>query len=129
MSAPKNILLVEDEQSLLKIYSNKLRHSGFNVSVAISGDEALRKAETEGPDLILLDLMLPGKDGFAVLEELKLKDITKDIPVVILSNLGQESDRARGTALGAIDYLVKSDVGLMDLVAKVNHYLTDTNGA
>ncbi|MBI5037468.1 MAG: response regulator [Candidatus Kerfeldbacteria bacterium] len=129
MPITKNILLVEDEQSLLKIYSNKLRNSGFNVSVAISGDEALRKAETERPDIILLDLMLPGKDGFAVLEELKLKDGTKDIPVVILSNLGQESDRARGTALGAVDYLVKSDVGLMDLVDKVNHYLADPNGA
>lgn len=123
MSEPKNILLVEDEQALQKIYSNKLRNSGFNVSVAITGDEALRKAQTELPDIILLDLILPGKDGFVVLEELKQQDTTKDIPVVILSNLGQESDIARGKQLGAIDYLVKADVGLMDLVEKVKKYL------
>ncbi len=123
MTNQKKILLVEDEQSLLKIYSNKLRNSGFDVSVAITGDEALRKAQTEVPDLILLDLILPGKDGFLVLEELKQKEATKHIPVVILSNLGQQTDIDRGKLLGAVDYLVKSDVGLMDLVEKVNHYL------
>lgn len=123
MTDQKNILLVEDEQALLKIYSNKLRNSGFNVSVAITGDEALRKAHTEMPDIILLDLILPGKDGFVVLEELKRSDTTKNIPVVILSNLGQVSDIERGKTLGAIDYLVKADVGLMDLVEKVKKYL------
>ena len=120
-----NILLVEDEQSLLKIYSNKLRNNGFTVSVAITGDEALRKAQTELPDLILLDLILPGQDGFQVLETLKKSNATKRIPVVILSNLGQQSDIDRGKALGGIDYLVKSDVGLMDLVSKIKHYLED----
>ncbi|MFZ6035548.1 MAG: response regulator transcription factor [Patescibacteria group bacterium] len=123
MNNPAHILLVEDEQALLKIYSNKLRKSGFEVSVAITGDEALRKAQAEHPDIILLDLILPGKDGFMVLEELKKQEYTKDIPVVILSNLGQQSDVERGKALGAIDYLVKADVGLMDLVEKVKQYL------
>ncbi|MCH7492604.1 response regulator [Patescibacteria group bacterium] len=124
MSKTYKILLVEDDLSLLKIYSNKLKISGFDVSVAITGDEALRKVKTELPDLVLLDLILPGKDGFMVLEEIKSDPKTKKIPVVILSNLGQESDIKRGKELGAIDYLVKSDIGLMDLVAKMKRYLT-----
>ena len=124
MSNTYKILLVEDDLSLLKIYSNKLKISGFDVSVAITGDEALRKVKTELPDLVLLDLILPGKDGFMVLEEIKSDPKTKKIPVVILSNLGQESDIKRGKELGAIDYLVKSDIGLMDLVAKMKRYLT-----
>ena len=124
MSKTYKILLVEDDLSLLKIYSNKLKISGFDVSVAITGDEALRKVKTELPDLVLLDLILPGKDGFRVLEEIKSDPKTKKIPVVILSNLGQESDIKRGKELGAIDYLVKSDTGLMDLVAKMKRYLT-----
>ena len=94
------------------------------MSVANTGDEALRKVKTELPDLVLLDLILPGKDGFMVLEEIKSDPKTKKIPVVILSNLGQESDIKRGKELGAIDYLVKSDIGLMDLVAKMKRYLT-----
>ena len=124
MSKIYKILLVEDDLSLLKIYSNKLKISGFDVSMAITGDEALRKVKTELPDLVLLDLILPGKDGFMVLEEIKSDPKTKKIPVVILSNLGQESDIKRGKELGAIDYLVKSDIGLMDLVAKMKRYLT-----
>lgn len=124
MSKTYKILLVEDDLSLLKIYSNKLKISGFDVSVAITGDEALRKVKTELPDLVLLDLILPGKDGFMVLEEIKSDPKTRKIPVVILSNLGQESDIKRGKELGAIDYLVKSDIGLMDLVAKMKRYLT-----
>lgn len=119
----KKVLLVEDEQALLKIYSNKLRHSGFDVSVAITGDEALRKAPAEKPDIILLDLILPGKDGFVVLQALKEDEVTKNIPVIILSNLGQEADMSRGKELGAVDYLVKADVGLMELVEKVKKYI------
>ncbi len=117
------VLLTEDDQSLLKIYSNKLRLSGFDVSMATTGDESLRKAAAEQPDIILLDLILPNKDGFLVLEELKAKDDTKHIPVIILSNLGQEADIARGKKLGAADYLIKSDVSLADLVSKVKKYI------
>ena len=123
MARHHKVLLVEDDLALLKIYSNKLKINDFEVSPATTGDEALRKAQTELPDIILLDLILPGKDGFMVLAELKKNTATKKIPVIILSNLGQESDVARGKELGAIDYLVKSDVSLMDLVEKVKHYL------
>lgn len=119
MASNPKVLLVEDDLALLKIYSNKLRISGFDVSMATTGDEAIRKAQVELPAIMLLDLILPGKDGFVVLGELKKNSATKNIPVIILSNLGQESDISRGKELGAIDYLVKSDVSLMDLVEKV----------
>jgi len=122
MLKQKKVLLIEDDLSLLKIYGNKLKINQFNVSVATTGDEGLRKAQIEQPDIILLDLILPGKDGFLVLEELKENPITKEIPVVILSNLGQKDDIQRGRALGAVDYLVKADESLVDLVKKMKKY-------
>jgi len=123
MSPQPKVLLVEDDLSLMKIYSNKMRISGFDVSVATTGDEGLRKAQVELPQIILLDLILPGMDGFLVLEEIKKNPVTEGIPVVILSNLGQQTDIERGKRLGAVDYLVKSDVSLVDLVAKVKKYI------
>ncbi len=123
MANNNKILLVEDDLSLLKIYSNKLKINGFVVSLATTGDEALRKAQVERPNIILLDLILPGKDGFLVLEQLKLNTETKEIPVVVLSNLGQTTDIERARTLGAIDYLIKSDVSLVDLVEKIKKYL------
>lgn len=123
MSQLPKVLLIEDDLSLMKIYSNKLRISGFDVSVATTGDEGLRKGQVELPQIILLDLILPGMDGFLVLEELKKNPVTEGIPVVILSNLGQQTDIERGKRLGAIDYLVKSDVSLVDVVAKVKKYI------
>ncbi len=119
----KKVLLAEDDLALLKIYSNKLRLGGFDVSPATTGDEALRKAQTDLPGIILLDLILPGQDGFMVLESLKRNSKTKNIPVIILSNLGQETDIERGRRLGAVDYLVKSDVSLNELVDKVRAYI------
>ncbi len=123
MAQTPKVLLVEDDLSLMKIYSNKLRISGFDVSVATTGDEGLRKAQIELPQIILLDLILPGMDGFLVIEELKKNPVTEGIPVVILSNLGQQTDIERGKRLGAVDYLVKSDVSLVDVVAKVKKYI------
>lgn len=124
MTKRPKVLLVEDDLSLMKIYSNKLKISGFDVSLATTGDEGLRKAKVDQPNIVLLDLILPGIDGFLVLEELKKDPLTENIPVVILSNLGQPTDIERGKRLGAIDYLVKSDVSLLDLVAKVKKYIT-----
>ncbi len=122
MNQKNKVLLIEDDLSLLKIYSNKLKINQFDVSVATTGDEGLRKAQVEKPNIILLDLILPGKDGFLVLEELKKNAETEKIPVVILSNLGQKSDIEKGRALGAVDYLVKADESLVDLVEKIKKY-------
>lgn len=113
----KRILLIEDDKFLVKIYSNKLTLSGFDVEIAINADEGLRKVMNRRPDAILLDLILPGKDGFEFLSDLsKIKENTPRIPVVILSNLGQDIDRERTKELGASDYLIKSNVSLEDIV-------------
>lgn len=123
MQKKKKILLIEDDLSLSKIYSNKLRRNEFEVSVAITGEEGLHKALMENPDLILLDLILPDKDGFQVLTELQKSSQTKDTPVIIISNLGQESDIKRGMALGAKDYLVKANISLINIIEKIKKYL------
>lgn len=123
MPPQPKILLIEDDLYILKIYTNKLKMNGFDVSVATTGEEGLHKASTEKPDLVLLDLMLPGIDGFQVLEDLKNKQDTKDAPVIILSNLGQPSDIERGKNLGAVDYLVKANLSLIHLVDKVKKQL------
>jgi len=128
MAKRNKILLIEDEVYLIKIYGNKLKMSGFDVSVATTGDEGLHKVMTDKPDLILLDLILPaGKDGFQVLEEIKKNPSTKKTPVIILSNLGQQSDIESCMSLGAVDYLVKADVSLPNVVEKIKKYLSPAN--
>jgi len=116
----KRILLVEDDRYLVKIYSNKLTQSGFTVDIAISIDEAVRKFSNQKPNLILLDLILPGRDGFDFLSDLKKLDRgKKKVPVVILSNLGQDIDKKRVAAFDVKEYLIKSNVSLNDIVNKV----------
>lgn len=117
------ILMIEDDKFLRKIYKNKLSKSGFEFVEAINGIEGLNKVLFEKPDLVLLDLILPRKNGFDVLIEMKRNPATKKIPVIILSNLGQETDIQRGLSLGAQDYLVKTDVSLSEVVNKVKENL------
>lgn len=115
--------MIEDDIFLRKIYREKFLRSDFDFLEATNGEEGLNKIITENPDLVLLDLMLPRKNGFDVLTEMKRNEATKNIPVVILSNLGQESDIKRGLALGANDYLVKTDVSLSEVVEKAKEWL------
>jgi len=117
------ILVAEDDRFLMKIYSDTLAREGFEVIPAANGIEVLNKIKLSPPDLILLDLVMPIKDGFETLEELKLDAKTKSIPVVILTNLGQDEDIKRGKELGAIDYLVKSDLSIKEIIDKVKTYL------
>lgn len=117
------ILMVEDDIFLRKIYRDKFLRAGFDFSEATNGEEGLNKIIAENPDLVLLDLMLPRKNGFDVLLEAKQKEATKNIPIIILSNLGQESDIKRGMELGACDYLVKTDVSLSAVVEKVKEWI------
>ncbi|HUD20607.1 MAG TPA: response regulator [Candidatus Saccharimonadales bacterium] len=106
----KTILLVEDEPLLLDLYKEAFEESGFELEVAENGQEALKKAG-DVPDLILLDILLPGINGFEILKRLKARADTRDIPVIVLTNLGSEQtdkDRQLALSLGAVDYLVKS---------------------
>lgn len=113
------ILLIEDDKFLVKLYSDKLNREEFDVSLAITGEEGLNKIRDEKPDIVLLDIILPQKNGFEILSEMKLDPKTKEIPVIILTNLGQESDIKTGLELGASDYLVKTDFSISKLPEKI----------
>lgn len=113
------ILLVEDDKFLATALSDKLAREGFVVIKAANGQEAAAKIRLERPDLVLLDLIMPQKNGFEVLAEMKLEPLTKHIPVIVLSNLGQEADIKKAKDLGASDYLVKSDVEMKTVVEKI----------
>ncbi len=119
----RNILLVEDDQFLAKILGKTLESNGYNVTYAITGKEGLTKADHADPQLIVLDIILPDIDGFELLGKFKANPRVKGVPVIIVSNLGQEEDVQRGMALGASDYIIKSDLSLNDIVAKVKKYV------
>lgn len=118
----QKVLMIEEDYFLRKIYRNKLSLAGFEFLEATNGVEGLNKVIFERPDLVLLDLILPRKNGFDVLIEMGKNQELKDIPVVILSVLGQESDIKRGLALGAKEYLIKSEVSLSEVVSKVKYW-------
>lgn len=120
------VLLIEDDAFLLGMYVTKLELEHLQPLVATDGDTGLRLAKQEKPDLILLDIILPGMDGFQVLEDLKADPATKGIPVILLTNLGQERDVERGMALGASDYLVKAHYMPSEVVEKVVKMINDT---
>jgi len=117
------VLLIEDDKFLVKLYRDKLNREEFEVSLAITGEEGLNKIRDEKPDVVLLDIILPEKNGFEVLSEMRLDPEIKDIPVIILTNLGQESDVKTGLELGAKDYLVKTEFSISKLSEKIRKTL------
>jgi two-component system alkaline phosphatase synthesis response regulator PhoP len=121
--AKTKILLVEDDSTLIEMYQLKFTEEGWDVVVLSKGNHVLETAQKEKPKIILLDIMLPGLDGFAVLQELKSNAKTKKIPVILLSNLGQDSDIQKGKELGAVDHMIKADFTPAQVVEKVKKYL------
>ncbi len=120
----KKILIVEDDRFLREIASQKLEADGFVVESATNGTEALEHLEKNArPDIIVLDLILPGISGFEVLEKVKQNAVLKDIPVVILSNLGQEEDIEKAKSLGATDYLVKAHFSFAEIIKKIREII------
>lgn len=119
LGAGIKILAVEDDNFLRDLLARKLGHENAEFITAVDGENALKILETETPSIILLDLILPGIDGFEVLKRIKENPKTKDIPVVILSNLGQESDIDKATKLGAADFLVKANFSIDEVIGKV----------
>lgn len=117
------ILFVEDESALQKTISDLLTKEGHEVFSALDGEVGLRLARTKNPDLILLDLVLPRMDGFGVLKSLKNNADTKDIPVIVLTNLEEVADVERVLSLGATTYLVKANYSLEDVLEKVKQTL------
>ena len=120
----KQILVVEDDQFLRGLMVKKLESEDFDVMQAVDGESGLRLAREKKPDLILLDLVLPGIDGFEVLKQLNESSDTADMQVVVLSNLGQKDDIDRALSLGAKDYLIKAHFTPGDIVEKVKALLS-----
>lgn len=119
----KKILVIEDDQAISIMYKGKLESDGFSVLTAINGADGLELAKKEGPDLIMLDIILPQLDGFSVLAELKKDSKTKGIPVIMLTNLGTDEDKAKGEKMGAVDYFVKANMTPSQISEKIKKYL------
>ncbi|MDD4625351.1 MAG: response regulator [Candidatus Paceibacterota bacterium] len=120
---PHKILLVEDDRFLRELMSQKIIKMGDDLTVAVDGEEGVVKAKEVKPEIILLDLMLPGIDGFGVLSQIKADPETAEIPVIILSNLGQREDIDRALKLGATDFLVKAHFTPQEIIDKIDQYL------
>jgi len=121
--ANKKILIVEDESALQGAMQEFLLAEGFDVIVASDGEVALQLIKKEMPDMILLDIVLPKKDGFEVLAEIKKDEKTNKIPVILLTNLERIDDVEKAFALGASTYLVKSNYKLEEIVEKIRQSL------
>ena len=121
----KNILFIEDESALQRTIGDILKSKDYKVIKALDGESGLRSAKEERPDLILLDLILPRMDGFKVLKGLKTSEETKNIPVIILTNLEETEDIQKALELGATTYLVKSSYTLEEVVKKIEKALEE----
>ena len=118
-----NILLVEDTPSVINIISSALEDEGYHVFVAKTGEKAIQRVDLTAPDLILLDIIMPGMDGYEVCKHLKKREFTKNIPIIFMSALTEPLDRVKGLELGAVDYITKP-IGAEELLARVHTHLT-----
>jgi len=120
----KKILIIEDEKTLRFILAQQLEEEGFEVLEAIDGEEGLQKLKENKVDLIILDLLLPGMDGFEVLSIIKKNPELSQIPVIILSNFGEKERIEKGLKLGVIDYIVKANFSLDEIVFRIKKVLS-----
>jgi len=119
----KKILVAEDDRFLSNAYRIKLTKLGYEVTVMSDGEQVMKYLKDNMPDLILLDLIMPIKDGFETLKEIRSQIKFKKLPIIVASNLGQREDVKKATEMGATDYIVKSDLSLQELVDKIHSYL------
>lgn len=117
------MVIIEDDEFILKALEIKLKEKDVDILVALDGRSGLKMVRDEKPDLVLLDLILPKMHGFEVLEILKNDKAVKDIPVIILTNLGQEEEEKKGRELGALDYFIKANTSLEKIVERVEEVL------
>lgn len=125
MNQVPKILLCEDEEFVAHLYKRRLELEGFTVLHAHNGQEALDMLRADMPDLVILDLMMPLKNGFEVLEEYRKNPPAPNtnIPIIVASNLGQSTEITKAKELGAVDFIIKSNISLKDLVAIVRTHL------
>lgn len=119
----RKILIIEDDSFLQGLESSKLKKDNYEVITASDGEEGMEKINELGIDLILLDLILPKFDGFEILKKIKETEALKKIPVIVFSNLSEEKDIKKAEALGATDFMVKSNFTLDELVEHINKIL------
>lgn len=117
------ILFIEDDPLIVKIYTTRLTADGYQVLSAENGEEGLRVAKTEIPDLVVLDIMMPRVDGFGVLEKLRAHEQMKTKPILVYSNLGQEEEIERAKKMGATEFIIKANLSPTEMVEKIKHYL------
>ncbi|MDP2910268.1 MAG: response regulator [bacterium] len=115
----KKILIIEDEEVLINVLKKKLIREGYDISVAKNGVEGLAKMKKDRPDLILLDIIMPEKGGFEVMEEMTKDEDLKDIPIIIVSNSGQPVEIEKAERLGADDWLIKTEFDPQEVLDKV----------
>lgn len=125
MPEPKKILLAEDDGFLSSLLQNRLQREGFAAELIKNGLEVLPSLKRSPPDLLLLDIILPGKLGFEVLEEMRADPKLAKIPFMVMSNLGQEEDIKKAKDLGAIEYFVKARFMIDDLVKRIGSFLSE----
>jgi len=119
----KNVLVIEDDNFLARVYKHNLGKEGVDVFIAENGEAALEYLKKDKPNLIILDLMLPGISGFDVLEEIKKNDGLKDVPIIVNTNLRQSDDNDEKGKLNVSEYLIKSQVRIEEVIKKVLEYL------
>ena len=117
--------VIEDDEFLRSLTAKRLEKENYHIEVAVDGENAISVIDTIKPSLILLDLLLPGKDGFEVLKKIRGTEATKAIPVIIFSNLGQKEDIEKAKALGVDDFLIKANFTLDDVVGKIKKLIGD----
>ena len=118
------VLLIEDDRSLRELIAQKLEKEKFDVMQTVDGESGLRKLSEQKPDIVLLDLILPGMSGFEVLKKIREMPDSQTIPVVILSNLGQREDVEKGLSLGATDFLIKAHFTPGEIITKIKNVLS-----
>lgn len=123
MSEKKYILLVEDDEFLAELYATKLNLEGFEIGLAGDGEKGLKIIREKNPDLVLLDIVLPKLDGFEILKKMKASKKTKNIPVILLTNLSQKDEVKKGLDLGADDYLIKAHFMPSEVIKKIKQVL------
>lgn len=119
----KKILCVEDDVFLSDLIAKKITDNKGKLFHASNGEDALKIIETNKPDMVLLDVILPGPDGFEILKKIRENPETKNLPVIILSNLGQKNDLEKGKHYGATKFLIKATVSLEEIVKEINGVL------
>jgi CheY-like chemotaxis protein len=124
MADIKTILLVEDDKFLVDMYSRKFTDSGYAVVTASNGKEALALIKAKKPDLVLMDVVMPELDGLETLKIIKSDATLKDLPVIMLTNLGQKEEVEGALALGAADYLIKAHFTPTEVANKVKEFIT-----